>query len=263
MEDQWRLFRRDDSAGPVWIMLCTGVSLPDDGVSAGRTLCTTVDVELTNPTPSGIGTSDEVDQLEETVTALEQCLHRDYDALYVARARGHGKVELVIYSAPESDAGVSDRIASAFEGREIALSQIQDASWSVYKRMMPNTEEHWRSMLEEASRSAAHGGDVIEAARVVDHYSYFPDQEQSREFASRIRSLGMKSEVRPAAEPQVGEEWLVLSHHRCSARPVDMLPVVLKLVELARSCGGRYDGWEMPVVRKSLWGRVRRLFGAG
>lgn len=262
MKDSWRLFRRDHPAGSLWVMYCTGVTLPDEGASAGRSLCTVATIELEHPTPNGLGTSDEVDGLEEAVTVLEQDLERKFDALFVARIRGHGKIELVIYSAQQADHPVLELIESSFADREVTVSQIQDLDWSVYQRCAPNSEEHWRVLLDESTSISAEHGDEISLTRIVDHFSYFPDKARSREFAVRTKPLGMKSNIRPAADPSPAEAWLVLSHHRCTALTKDLLPIVLKLVDIAKECDGRYDGWEMPVARTTLWGRIRRLFGA-
>lgn len=93
-------------------------------------------------------------------------------------------------------------------------------------------------------------GDSLTLAREIDHWAHFPDEASRARFVERVRELGYA--IRSLSEdprwkpPFIAQVWRV---DRPAAESID--EITLSLHRAAEEAGGKYDGWESPVIRDS------------
>jgi len=93
---------------------------------------------------------------------------------------------------------------------------------------------------------AAHGDDQSRL-REVEHFAYFPTPTARANFIDKSLAAGFK--LRRTSEPnEVSKEFGAILFH-LDAPDEDVLEKVITLLsDLARQCGGNYDGWETQIL---------------
>ena len=77
----------------------------------------------------------------------------------------------------------------------------------------------------------------------IDHYLYFPTQEQADLASAQLLLRGWLTRVSPAA---LGSDWLLLATQPATGEE-EMGDLYQQLSDFAERCGGHYDGWERPM----------------
>lgn len=77
----------------------------------------------------------------------------------------------------------------------------------------------------------------------IDHYLYFPTQEQADRASAQLLQRGWLTRVSPAA---LRSDWLLLATQPATGRE-DIEQLYEQLSEFAELCAGHYDGYERPM----------------
>ena len=93
-------------------------------------------------------------------------------------------------------------------------------------------------------------GDDGSARRQVDHWIYFDDRERAQAFIAWAQSEQYIFDDEHSHATDDGRFCVRLQHHgSCAIDDIGSHTVVLS--RKADEHGGEYDGWEVPVVRRS------------
>lgn len=101
----------------------------------------------------------------------------------------------------------------------------------------PDVDQLMLDKLEQA------GGDLTQP-RTLEFVLYCPTQEAARKAGEQVRGDGFEVSVRPSAR---SSDWLCLATKRMVPEQVALSLVRTRLVRLAESVGGEYDGWRTRV----------------
>lgn len=88
-----------------------------------------------------------------------------------------------------------------------------------------------------------HGVDLTQR-RSVQHYLYFPREDEAQAAAAQLRSDGFDVEVKPAA---LGSSWLALATHNTVVDESTIAALRARFEALVTPTAGEYDGWEAAV----------------
>ena len=85
-------------------------------------------------------------------------------------------------------------------------------------------------------------GADLSAATEVNHYLYFPTQEEAKQAREKLRERGFSAHV---GEPLPGySDWCLLATHRAVISESSIGLLRASMGRLAAEFGGKYDGWE-------------------
>jgi Regulator of ribonuclease activity B len=87
---------------------------------------------------------------------------------------------------------------------------------------------------------AAHGAN-LSRPRDVQHYLYFPTEPEASNAAQILEGEGYGVEVSMGAD---NINWLVLASSSQVVSPDSVVQFRSRMMEVASSLGGEYDGWE-------------------
>ena len=92
-------------------------------------------------------------------------------------------------------------------------------------------------------------GDIPERPRKIEHWVYFPTEENRADFIRSVVSQGYQCENMVAEEENPLDYKLLVSREDPTTEE-NIDEVVLYLWETAQEFEGEYDGWETTVVRE-------------
>lgn len=212
-----------------------------DTPQAARPWLLTVRVPLRSPREDGLPDGSENDVLGPWEDQLEAALADRCDAVYVGRLQTNGARELFFY-APDPGAFESavDAFAPAPFGYEVDLASDEDPGWRQYREFLfPGpVERRWIQDRHVVDALEEHG-DLLDVARPVDHWLYFPDAAQRDAFARDAEALGFTCTPGEAEDGRASAQL-------CRADPVRLghiHGVTSELTRLAAAHDGEYDGW--------------------
>jgi hypothetical protein len=82
------------------------------------------------------------------------------------------------------------------------------------------------------------------AVHIFSHYLYFSARKPAEAAAAELRSLGFSTEDPSCPD---GVDWLVLVRQELVPSEETVARVRHQMEDIARRCGGEYDGWEAEV----------------
>jgi len=201
-----------------------------------------------SPRPDGLSDSKEALTLFKIEDALNLRVSRDCRAIPCGRITTQGRREFYFYA--ETREGFGEAVAGAlagFEGYKFDLGDQEDELWEQYLNVLyPSAEEVERIKNRELLEVLIEQGDVLTAARDVQHWIYFLSEQSRSSFREAVVKAGFRivSESRPEDDMPFG-----ISVAR--RQPVEQGLIdatVIELVKLSQRFEGDYDGWETPVV---------------
>ncbi len=189
----------------------------------------------------GMGTPSEAEVLYAYETELEEKLSA-HEIVYVGRIRTRGVWQMSFYgpasSKPYFQVSPPDRAST--------IEVHYDPAWSFYEQTLsPSIERrNWmrdRAVVEELEARR----DPLVIPRKVEHWAYFKTADARDAYVERATQDGFTDEKIDSDEPSS----FVARMSR--EDPVDLESIhaaVMILVRHVVAHGGRYDGWECPVV---------------
>ncbi|MCL6502765.1 MAG: DUF695 domain-containing protein [Pirellulales bacterium] len=194
----------------------------------------------------------------ETIYGLEddicQIIEERMDATMVGRILRSGRSEMYFYAAePGPFEQVVHQALAKHPGYHCECFAAADPGWTHYfDELYPGPEEMQQIQNQLVVMELTKHGDRLQVPRPVTHYLHFPTSYTRESFAAEAGQIGFK--VADQFEEEDDEDssellpfWIVIE--RTDAVQLDVITAVtIELMRLADEHGGRYDGWETPLV---------------
>lgn len=249
MSDEWDFYfaKVNDAVASIFVDL----GLKPDAPNEKRPWLLWVWVPMQAPKPDGLSSNDEAPTLYEIEEALISMISPVCGAQLVGRITGSNRREFYFYGEEpgELDAAVA-RAMQPFAAYKAQFGSTFQPDWNQYLELLypsdSNLQRIWNrrtlDLLEQR-------GDVHESPRKVDHWLEFASGEARAACRSTLEAIEFAVEGEYEAE----EPEAPLPHSLVVSR-VDSIDthtingITLELARLAAEHGGKYDGWESPVV---------------
>src|SRR5208282_349470 len=200
------------------------------------------------PKPDGLSDGKEAPTLFKIEDALDLHISRTCRAIPCGRITTEGRREFYFYGETSDGFGEAVKTALAgFDGYRFGTGMQKDPLWEQYLDVLcPSPEDLERIKNRDLLEVLAEKGDVLSAAREVQHWLYFRS-EQSR---TSFREVAANSGFRIVAQSHAkGDLPFGISVARTQAVEQELIDAtVVELLGLARRFEGDYDGWETPIV---------------
>jgi uncharacterized protein (TIGR01619 family) len=246
MTDNWKSYfcNVNDNLASIFVNL----GLRDDVPILSKAWLLWVWVYFQSPRPDGLSDSTEAPRLFKIEDALDLSVAQVCRAIPCGRITTEGHREFYFYG--ETSDGFGEAVKSAlatFEGYEFDMGDQKDPLWEQYLDVLyPSQEDLERIKNSDVLDVLTEKGDVLSAAREVQHWLYFRSQQSRAAFSEDA----VKAGFRIASESDVkGDLPFGLSVVRTQSVEQEHIDAtVIELVRLAQRFEGEYDGWETPIV---------------
>jgi len=246
MTDNWKsyILRVNESLASIFVNL----GLRDEVPVTSKPWLLWAWVYFQSPRPDGLSDSKEAPTLFKIEDALTAQVSRTCRAVLSGRITTEGWREFYFYG--EAKDGFADGASTAlagFEGYRFDTGEQEDSLWEQYLNVLyPSPEDLERIKNRDVLDVLVDKGDVLTAAREVQHWIYFRSEQTRASF----RETAVKAGFRVKSESQV-EGHLPFGISVARTQPVEQGLIdatVIELLRLAQRFEGEYDGWETPVV---------------
>ena len=205
-------------------------------------------VYFQSPRPDGLSDGGEAPTLFKIEDALELHVGRVCRAIPCGRITTQGRREFYFYGETRDGLGASAKTAlSDFDAYKFDFGEQEDSLWEHYLNVLyPSSEDRERIKNRDLLEVLAEHGDVLGAAREVQHWMYFPSGQSRASFRAEAANAGFKIMSESSVE---GERPFGISVIR--TQPVEQEHIdatVLELLRLTERFEGEYDGWETSVI---------------
>ncbi len=195
---------------------------------------------------NGLPTKDELKRIH----ALDALLITEFEKLGNVDA-GHittdGCTRFFFYGPTQGPAKVSVK-TGLFKKSEFAVEWRHDPEWSVYENCLaPTVTDLMLERFRPLWKTLAEHGDDFDQARPVDFSVHFPTAADRTAFLAEAEHDGF-------ALSQAGT-WDAESDYWCELvrttpiEPTLMLPICIRLHDMAERHHGEFDGWACPIVK--------------
>lgn len=195
------------------------------------------------PMDEDFGTASAIeDRLEEFALNVEDW--------YVGRLTAGGHRDFYFYTN-QSQMDWATRLRELTEetGFQLKIAFRDDPDHEAYLQDLHPTEDDWQVIkdLRVIETVAEHGDDGHEA-RPIDHWTYFNTQADAAPFIAWAESEDFLFQAEHSHTTDSGE-YCVRLQHEGTLELDDITNRTIALARKAAECGGRYDGWETPVIK--------------
>ena len=208
-------------------------------------------VPLQSPTAEGLSSNSEGARLHEIGEALDTHVSAACGAQLVGRITGGGRREFYFYGEEPGplDQAVSQAMKAFGEYQQECGSSLEP-EWDQYVNLLyPSDTNLQRMFNRRVLETLAERGDSHETPRQVDHWLVFPDDDARAACRETLLAIDFKVESELPGEEVDDEMPCTLVVSRVDSVDSHTINgITLELVRLAQQHGGRYDGWESPVV---------------
>jgi hypothetical protein len=206
---------------------------------------------LKNPRLDGFWTAEEGPDLEAIEKSVPKVFREKLDAQYVGRATGKGLRDFYLYAS--SLAGLKQAMAelrALHPSYEFNAASADDPEWETYLQFLyPDPLNFQLMMSEDTIEGLRELGDDESVDRDLIHWAYFPGRKDldlfmavAKEHSFRVQFLDADSSDPP------GERCVVVKGLSKGGR-MGIQESVVKVFRLVTEHGGRYDGFESPVMK--------------
>lgn len=171
----------------------------------------------------------------------------------VARLTAPGRREFFVYSQDSLAETVGDRARSVFAGTRLESRSRPDPEWTVYREFLyPDPVQTVRIRALHRTRAMQEDGDLLTAARPVDHVAAFHSAEQRKAFRTFALDEGFDVvDERDSEDESLTRPFLIRVQKLHALDPVGIEHNVVRLFAKIREQGGEYGGWVAEVMRLS------------
>jgi len=246
MTENWRSYfcNVNDSLASIFVNL----GLRNDVPILSKPWLLWVWLYFQSPRADGLSETKEAPEIFKIEDALTQQLSRSCGAILSGRITTEGRREFYFYG--ETRIGLSEAVATAladFPGYRFDIGEQEDSLWEQYLNVLyPSAEDLERIKNRDLLDVLEEKGDVLTAAREVEHWMYFPTEASRASF----RKAAVEAGFRIASDSKVaGALSFGISIVRTQAVEQAIIDAtVIELLNLTRQFRGEYDGWETPVI---------------
>lgn len=210
-----------------------------------------ISIRVMDPDENGLPKGHELEKLSEIEDNLACELGDKLDAVFAGRIAHDGLRSFYFYAATSADAAeVVINSISEFEGYSAQLEISEEPEWETYfDFLLPDEREFQRIQNRRLLAQLEEYGDKPDRPRKIEHWVYFPTEENRADFVRSVVSQGYQCENMPAEDGNpLNYKLLVSRDDPTTEENID--EVVLYLWETAQEFEGEYDGWETTVVRE-------------
>jgi hypothetical protein len=158
-----------------------------------------------------------------------------------------------VYSQGSLAETVGDRARSVFAGTRLESRSRPDPEWTVYREFLyPDPVQTVRIRALHRTRAMQEDGDLLTAARPVDHVAAFHSAEQRKAFRTFALDEGFDVvDERDSEDESLTRPFLIRVQKLHALDPVGIEHNVVRLFAKIREQGGEYGGWVAEVMRLS------------
>jgi hypothetical protein len=253
LSDDWDFYfgRVDGAVSSIFVDLGIRADVPLEK----RPWLLYVFVPLQSPTAEGLSSNSEGARLHEIGEALAANVSAACGAQMVGRITGAGRREFYFYGEEPGplDEAVTQSMKSFGEYRHECGSTLEP-EWDQYLNLLYPSDTNLQRMFNRRVLEAlAERGDSHETPRPVDHWLEFPDEAARAACRDTLVAIEFSVESEFPSEEDDDELPFTLVVSRVDCVDTHTINgVTLELARLAQEHGGRYDGWESPVVGAPL-----------
>jgi regulator of RNase E activity RraB len=208
-------------------------------------------IPLQSPTAEGLSSNSEGARLHEIGEALDAHVSVACGAQLVGRITGAGRREFYFYGEEPGplEEAVSQAMKDFSEYPQECGSSLEP-DWDQYVDLLyPSDTNLQRMFNRRVLETLAERGDSHETPRQVDHWLEFPDDDARAACRDTLVAIEFKVESEFLSEEVEDEMPCTLVVSRVDSVDSHTINgITLELARLAQQHGGRYDGWESPVV---------------
>ncbi len=205
-------------------------------------------VYFQTPRTDGLSDSTEAPTLYKIEDALNACVSHACRAVPCGRITTEGRREFYFYA--ETDNGFRQAVEAArngFEGYRFDIGSQEDSLWEHYLNCLyPSPEGLQRIANVDLLDVLLNRGDVLTAAREVQHWMYFPSKSSRVLFRDAAAAVGYRIVSEPSSKGKLPFGIVVARTQSIEQASIDR--TVIELLHLSQRFDGEYDGWETPVV---------------
>ena len=249
MSDEWDFYfaRVNDAVSSIFVDLGIRPHVPIET----RPWLLWVWVEMQAPRADGLASREESPTLGALEEALEAMVAPACGAQLVGRITGVNRREFYFHASEpgELDAAV-DRAMQPFDTYRYQTGSTFQPDWDHYLNLLYPSASNWRRMQNRRALAALREqGDVHETPRAIEHWFGF-ESETGRD-ACRDTLMAIEFSLEGESlldDPSVTHPFGLVMSRIDSIDAHTINGITLELDRLAGEHGGRYEGWESPVI---------------
>ena len=205
-------------------------------------------VYFQSPRADGLSDGKEAPTLYKIEAALNPSLRYTCGAIPCGRITTEGRREFYFYA--ETHDGLLKAVNAGlkgFEGHRFDVGSQKDPEWEQYLNVLyPSSEDLQRIANMDLLDVLRDKGDVLTAAREVQHWMYFPSESARLLFRDAAVAVGYKF-VSESGSKRDSPFGIVVGRTQ-SIEQASIDRTVIELLHLSQRFDGEYDGWETPIV---------------
>ncbi len=205
-------------------------------------------VHFQSPRADGLSDSKEAPTLYKIEDVLNLCVARACTAIPCGRITTEGRREFYFYG--ETKDGFRNAVGQAltgFDGYKFDVGEQEDSLWEQYLNVLyPSSEDLQRIANMDLLDVLVEKGDVLTAAREVQHWIYFRSEPARALFGDTAVAAGFRFVSESSSKGELPFGIVVARTQSIEQNSIDR--TVIELLNLSRRFDGDYDGWETPIV---------------
>jgi len=205
-------------------------------------------VYFQTPRADGLSDSKEAPILYKIEDALNAFVSHACRAVPCGRITTDGRREFYFYG--ETKDGFRQAVSAGmmgFDEYRFDIGSQEDSEWEQYLNVLyPSPENLQRIANMDLLDVLVGRGDVLTAAREVQHWMYFPSESSRVLFRDAAAAAGYRIVSEPSSKGDLPFGIVVSRTQSIEQASIDR--TVIELLHLSQRFDGEYDGWETPVV---------------
>ena len=169
-------------------------------------------------------------------------------AVPCGRITTDGRREFYFYG--ETEDGFRQAVSAGMKGFDeyrFDIGSQRDSEWDQYLNVLyPSPEDLQRIANMDLLDVLLKRGDVLTAAREVQHWIYFPSESARILFRDAAAAMGYRIVSEPNSKGELPFGIVVGRAQSIEQASIDR--TVIELLHLSERFDGEYNGWETPVV---------------
>lgn len=247
MSDQWEYFPCAMGDHTAFIFVDVGIH---DIIHEAPTTACKVRLKYRHTHPNGLPTNDDFEPVKQIEDRLEAFASAAKD-WYVGRVTVDGHRQFHCFTSRD-EAVWRDEVRKLADeyGFEMTVWCEEDAEHNAYLRDLYPTQDDWRVITDmRVIDGAKESGDDNSKPRQIDHWIYFENEAAAQPFIEWTKQEeGFTFQPEYSEADQEGGRYCVRVCHQGTLMLNDLTHHTLALMRKATELGGKYDGWETPIV---------------
>jgi len=242
MSDDWDVYFAHVESKPASMLLDLGLAA--EAPIPGLSVMCYVTLDFLDPDENGMSKRSEYDRLLAIEDALVPSLTHE-TCIFVGRCTTNGQRDFFFYM--DNGKGVEEKVEavmSRFEEYTWDMGLVEEPGWDTYLEFLYPDEQGMDTIWNNrVRRQLTEQNDDLAAPREIDHWLYFPSDQDRAAFKTEIEVEKFRVTL---LDPEEDKPFGVLVQ-RVDA-PDDIDDITWPLRELGGAHGGIYDGWGCSVV---------------